>query len=328
MGHGIRKDLVQRLVEADQQGTCLIAESPSDARRLQYACSRGDIVSPIRQVYALPELWDKLSAGKRELYKIRTLARLHPNWVFASHSAAIVHGLSVSYRQLGPVHLACTRHQNTRNRDGLVRHVLSNARTATINGICVTSVEQTAIDCMRASAFPQALAIADSALRVTGRTRQSFSDDLGTTCASTRDKLRAVEVVAHADPRAESGGESIARAIMMREGFMPPDLQVAVNDPLEAENCFFVDFYWELPNSCIAGELDGREKYYDPEMTHGRDIVEVLADERLRESRVCGTDVKVMRFSYANVTDTTFFRRLLTTYDIPQGYPVPPIALT
>ena len=30
---------------------------------------------------------------------------------------------------------------------------------------------------MRASAFPQALAIADSALRITGRTRQSFPDD-------------------------------------------------------------------------------------------------------------------------------------------------------
>ena len=328
MGRTMRDDLRNRLLEAHERGTCLVAQSSSDARRLDYAFTRGEVLRPASHVYALPELWQSLKPYERELYKMRALAQLHPDWVFASYSAAIAHGMSVSYRRLGTVHLACNRTANTRNRSGVVRHVMRDADAITVNGIRVTSVERTAFDCMCASAFPEALAIADSALRVLGKTSQELAESLGTIWSRVSCKTRAIEIAHLADARAQSGGESIARAVMLREGYMPPDLQHPVDDPVNPYQQYFVDFYWELPGWCVAGELDGHDKYLDPSMTNGRDIVEVLLAERLRESRVSGTGPRIMRFSFANILDTEYFRSLLTAFGIPNDYPVPHVALT
>jgi hypothetical protein len=139
-------------------------------------------------------------------------------------------------------------------------------------------------------------------------------------------KERVLAVAALANGLSESGGESTARAVMIEEGFMWPTLQKEVTDPVDKSKKFRVDFYWQLPSGDVAGELDGREKYRNPEMTNGKDAVDVLADERLRESRVSGTNVKIMRFSYGNVLNTEFFCHLLTSYGIPRGFDVPWVA--
>ena len=83
-----------------------------------------------------------------------------------------------------------------------------------------------------------------------------------------------------ADPRAESGGESIARGRMLLLGYELPDLQVAVPNKIEG-GFYYGDFGWKRPNGELLGELDGRDKYTDPEMTDGKSAAEVMADEGL-----------------------------------------------
>ena len=91
-----------------------------------------------------------------------------------------------------------------------------------------------------------------------------------------------------------------------------------MDDPLERRRRYRADFLWTLPDgSQVIGEFDGREKYVNPEMTGGRDVVDVLADERLRESRISACGAPIMRFSYRDVCDRRFFDRLLRTFRIP-----------
>ena len=67
----------------------------------------------------------------------------------------------------------------------------------------------------------------------------------------------------------------------------------------------------------MAGELDGRQKYVDPTMTRGRATVDLLADERLRESRLTRV-ARVVRFSFADVCNADYFERLLDSFRIPR----------
>ena len=58
---------------------------------------------------------------------------------------------------------------------------------------------------------------------------------------------------------ARNGGESMARAIMIDLGFVPPDLQVEICDLDESDQVVAVDFHWMLPDGgVVVGELDGR----------------------------------------------------------------------
>ncbi len=320
----LRPDLMERMQEAHEKRSCVIAQSPSDARRLRNAAKRGALTCPMPQLYVLPELWNELSVGDRELSRIRGLSALHPNWVFSSYSAALVHGLCVSYKLLRNVHVARDRKSTTRSRGAIQRHTVTGDERTIVDGVPVTSLARTVYDAVNACSFPEGLAIADSALRVTGMS----SDELARKLEPFGGSRRAVETAALANGLAESGGESIARAVMITQGYMPAKLQVKVPSILDPGDDFRIDFYWELESGNVAGELDGHEKYTNPSMMQGRNFEDVVLDERLRESRVTGANVKVMRFSYANVRDTELFCRLLTKFGIPKGYPIPRVALS
>ena len=121
---GIREDLRQRCVEAYNAGHCLIANSSSDSRRLRKACERGDLVSPAKGVFALPEIWRDLKPRVREWQKLQALAMLHPDWVFSHTSAAVIHGLYVSNDKLGTVHIANERRSHGRSTASVARHVI------------------------------------------------------------------------------------------------------------------------------------------------------------------------------------------------------------
>ena len=102
-----------------------------------------------------------------------------------------------------------------------------------------------------------------------------------------------------------------------------PELQAKVADPLEAGRHWRVDYLWKLPDGRrVAGELDGREKYVSPEMTGGRAALDVLADERLRESRISASGIQVMRFSWRDLADARRFASIMDAYGIPRA-PMP-----
>ena len=328
MGYGIHSDLHEQFDEAFKAGRFVWPKTKSEASRMRRACRRGDLVRLARRVYALREQSDSLDPIERELLTIRTLAALYPSWVFSHTSAAVVHGLEVGYGQLGKIHVACDARSHTRSSSSVCRHIINSDTFVQVDGIKVTSIERTAFDCMRTGRFPRALAIADSALRKTGKDINYFIESFEKLHGGHSNKRRPIEIMTYADQRAENGGESVARASIIKLGYMVPDLQVEVPNLFEKDRPYRVDFYWDLESGPVAGELDGHDKYVDPEMTAGRSMLEVFSDERLRESRISVSNVKVMRFSYADVRSYKQFGELLDAFGIPRNRPVPPIALT
>ena len=65
--------------------------------------------------------------------------------------------------------------------------------------------------------------------------------------------------VALADGRADNPGESWSRAILIRAGLPPDDLQTPIYD--SEGQIGFVDFHWKG----VVGEFDGKKKYKVPE---------------------------------------------------------------
>lgn len=324
----LRQDLQSKIQKAHDEGRCFTTLDKNEARRLRRATRSGKLISPAPRVYALSSCWEGLKAGDRHLYVVRALAKLHPDWTFCSVSAALVHGLSVSNKLLGSVHVATTRHAHSPSSEGITRHVIGHDDFVEVNGVRVTSLSQTTFDVLRIASFRSGLALADSALRVAGISREQLLSTFEQIDPHTRGRQRALEIVALADPRAESGGESIARAVMLELGAMPPMLQVLVGDRVDHSADYRADFGWHLADDTwVLGELDGREKHENQAMTNGRDAVQVLADERLRESRVSASGAKIMRFSFAEAVKPARMEHLLKAFGVPLGYPIPEVAL-
>ena len=326
MGRGLHADLQARLERDYEQGFCTTPTSPGDARRLNHVRQTGHLVSPAPQLFTQPNRWEKLKPNVRHRFVVRSLARLHPDWVFCHVSAAIIHGLYVSYSLIDHVHVLTDRRANTASNAYVQRHKVTRIESTVVDGVRVTPLARTAFDCMRGCDFRSGLAIADSAATALNQSNDELARALGAFSKSNRGWQRAIDMARFADSRSESGGESVARAVMIEQGYLIPDLQVSVTNPVD--NCTYrVDFCWQLDaNTRILGELDGREKYRNPQMTGGRDAVAVLADERLRESRASMRGDRIMRFCYADVVNTERFCRILDAYHVPGGYAVPAIA--
>ena len=59
--------------EAQRKGRCLVANCPSMRKQLKRMLGRGELVSPIRGLYADPGHWCGLTAGQRHLFIARAL---------------------------------------------------------------------------------------------------------------------------------------------------------------------------------------------------------------------------------------------------------------
>lgn len=328
MARGVRRDLTERLEECFLQRMCAVTASQSDAHRLREALRAGSVMSPFPQLYTLPNLWSTINRYQQELYIVRSLASKHPDWIFADVSAAIVHGLWVSYPLLNAVHIVTSPHAHSRSSRYVSRHQIACLDTEVVDGVRVTSLERTCFDCLRRLSFRQSLPIADSTLRVSGKDIGHFIEAFDSFHRSAHNHGRASSIMSFANNLSESGGESLARAAMIEQGYMLPTLQVEVPNMVDYGASYYVDFCWYLSSGTIYGEMDGREKYTNPEMTHGRDSVDVLADERLRESRISINGVKILRFGYRDVTRVSRFRYLLDVFGVPSGYAVPDVART
>ena len=311
--------------EATRERRGMVAANNADRQVLKRASAAGKLHSPVPGVYFRRELWDALSQNDQLLYTMRALQKLHPAWVFAGTSAAVAHGLSVSYELLWPIRVAVSRRQYA-ERGAVARQIVVGDDSVEKDGVHVTSLARTTFDCLREMSFADGLAVADTALRIGGMTRQELADVLGGMPRNSVGWSHALETAVWADARAESGGESIARAQMIRLGYEVPRLQVEVNDPLDNKTVYRGDFGWKMADDTwLLGELDGHEKYVNPKMTKGRDAVDVLTDERLRESRISANGTRVMRFSFADVMDENQFRQILEAYGVPKAQQAPPV---
>lgn len=309
------------LKDAERRQACLESFSEQLHRLLETRVRTGLLVSPLPRLYARAELWDRLDQTMRTAYLARGLQKLHPRWVFCGTTAAVMHGLDVSWEVQDPLEIASSSGRASTSSPHIARRYVRGDDPVLANDVRVTSLPRTLLDCMRSLEFREALAVADSALHLG---LISHEDLLAYVLGGRRGMSgveRARSVAEMADPRPENGMESIARALMHELGFATPELQVPFVDPVNPRRTYYVDYCWTLPDgSLIIGELDGAEKYRNPLM-NGGSPTEKMRRERRRESRISIGRPAIVRFSPEEVRDVAYFNHLLETFGVPRDHP-------
>lgn len=303
--------------EAEATGGLVHASAGPLRDSLNLRVRQGSLVSPHPGHFARSAHWAPLDPAERCRLLVRSLARAHPDWVFAGPTAALMHGLHVPYRELAQVTViaGCNR------RIGAIRGIdRAGAVAALIDGVRVTALDEAAFDTMRALPFRHALGVADSLLRLTRRSPEEEVRRIGSLKRGFRGVRRVRGTLAHADPRSESGGESYARAVMIEEGIQLPELQVEYRVP-GGGICHRVDFDWRHRRGPRTvhdiGELDGSQKPARAPMTHGRSTGSIVCEERDREARLASMGLRVIRFTLDDCVRTEPLVRALAAHGIP-----------
>ena len=318
MGMSTYNRLIELLDEAQREGRCCSPDSRSLRDAMRYRSA--DIAEPVKGLFLWREAWDRLEPPEKTLHLMRALAPLHPTWRFCGASAAVAYGLPATWDLLSNVHVAAPSGASYRSCPGIVRHHIADDAVQVHDDLPLVPFWRTVFDCLATFELPDALAIADAALQ-TGRTTASgLVSFLEEEYRGRRGVRRAIRAAVLADARAESGGESIARANMYRLGYDMPELQVWIEDPVEPGKWFRVDFLWLTADGrLIIGELDGRQKSERPELMGGRSALRVMQDERLRESHLTALHPAIARFSYDDARDPTRLGPLLERFGVPRG---------
>lgn len=300
--------------------------SPRSGRILQQAkqlVAEGVLEEVYPGYYARPLYLAPLSPRARMHHLIRSLVHRHPSWTFCLYSAAVVHGLQVPYALLTKAHIGVDKSSNRRSTSPCyVHHALPDLSSTVINGIRVTPLEATIFDCLRHATFRQGLAIVDSSLHHQLTTIERLEAYVDEHSRYRHGIARVRQTLHYADGRSANGGESVVRAAIIEIGFIVPELQVEVPDPLNPNVTITVDFYWRLPDGrIIILELDGLQKYQRDDHDKALAIDEtqqILADERRRESHLNLTGATVVRLSYREATDDLKLERALSTAGVPK----------
>lgn len=316
--------LVEALAqEAIQNGTCLLGTSGTLSSALSIRRQSGELVSPRRGMYAPADLWNKLDARQRHLWAARTIGSQRPDRVFCHVTAALAYNLNVTLTgafgtDIEVIHVVAGNREHGRLQNGIRCHNITDAATWRAEGIPVTSPARTVFDCARSLSFPDALAIADAALR-SGLTNRDEFLGLIDENAGAHGIAKARKVLEHANALAESGGESLLRAGLIELGYKTPELQVTFKTPLG--DFFRVDLLARREDgSAVALEMDGRIKYEDPAMTRGRDHIGVLLDERQREAALTACNLQIMRVRYRDLVDDRRLTKLCEAYRLPKAH--------
>lgn len=333
MSERVDRELQELFAEAEARGACL--RPPEE--RVRAACARragedGELVSPAHGLYARRAWWDALGYSAQTLAIMRSLQATHPGWVFCGPSAALALGCDVSYSQQRPLHVMLksgsvsaqtvlvTHHRLTLNTDD------ARERPLEVRGLRVTPLLRTILDSLRWMGFREGMVVADWAMGTRGVAWQDFVEYAYHRIGSCRGVRSALSTFVRATGLAESGGESIARAVMIEQGYLLPAQQVEVPDPLRPGRTFRVDFVWvRADGRVIVGECDGLRKLLDPKMTGGRTPQQVLLDQRKREGLITAYDVSVLRFTYEEAAGVSELVRKLDLYGVPRlGSPLAP----
>lgn len=256
----------------------------------------GDLIVVRRGVYvdraALPD-----KPEERYALRVRaTLPDLAPDAVVSHISAAAMFGLPLWGARLDRLHVTRDRRNGGRVDRRLHVHsaTLPGDDVVLVDGFAVTSVARTVADIARSLPLEVAVVIADAALN---RGLVTL-DELG--AAVERGARRpgigaARRVLAFADGRSQSPGESRSRVRMRLLGLPTPQLQMPIETRL---GVFHADFGW--PEFRAVGEFDGLIKYCAL-LQPGQDSAEVVIAEKIREDAVRDEDWRVTRWIWKEI---------------------------
>lgn len=317
MSAHVEKNAGWHLDAAERRGRCLAPKDVGLTRALRYR--RPWVIEPIAGLFARRKTWRELNPAERTMWLMRALGETHPTWRFCGASAAVAYGLPVTWGLLTHVFVFAPSGARKKGVSGVWRRSISDDDVTVVNGLRLTPLWRTVFDCLATMPPADALAVADRAARLSGSSARQVCEYVRTAHRGRRGVRQALRTAALVDGRAESGGESIARHTMHELGFVEPELQVWIKDPVEPKKWFRVDFLWVLPDgSIVIGELDGRQKSERPELMGGRSAVRVMQDERLRESHLTALRPAIVRFDYDTARDPERLGALLERYGVPK----------
>ena len=165
----------------------------------------------------------------------------------------------------------------------------------TPDGLAVTSVARAVVDIARALPFRDAVVAADSALHA-GRTTPAELQTVLDEQRGWRGSRSAARVLAFADKRAESPGESVTRVLLAELGYTEVEPQPVLEGL--SRRTYRVDL---LLRGRVIVEFDGKVKYVDAAMTKDRTPADVLLAEKDREQDLEDAGYEVVRLKWSDL---------------------------
>lgn len=281
-------------------------------REVADAVVSGGLVRIRRGWYVDGALWRGLWNEGRHLLAVvaahRESSYAAPPFCF--ESAAVIHGLPLYRCAPASVHTLIGATSHSRAERDIARHALRLASedVTEVQGLPCTLIERTVLDLARRLPPEAAVASADAALRRVATRDQRHDEDIAAEWrldllervaeVSTRGVRQARRVIAFADGRAQSPGESVSRVHLHRLGFRGLDLQSHIVGP-DGED-YWTDF--AFPRARVFGEFDGAGKYLVEELRGGRTIEEVVLAEKRREDAIRGvTGWRIVRWESQHI---------------------------
>jgi hypothetical protein len=174
----------------------------------------------------------------------------------------------------------------------------------TVAGLPVTNIPRTLVDLACTEDPRTAVAAADRAMHGPGL-RPAALAALLEAAGPRRGVGRARKVLAFADGRAESVGESILRWVLGQVGLPPPEPQMVARS---ADGRFLGRVDLAYPQFAVILEFDGNVKYgrYVPP---GRTVTDVVVEEKRRESGLAESGFIVIRVIWSELFDPAVLGR-------------------
>ncbi len=263
-----------------------------DDRDLARAVRRGQLTRIRRGAYLDPTTG---LSGQRALV-LATAAGLRNGSAVSHVSAAVLHALPLW--RAGTVRVHVTRSPPAAGSGSSRVHLhvarLPEDDLTVVDGVVTTSLARTVVDLGRSLSFESAVVTADAAL-ASGRLTPTHLHYCLARMGPVPGSRRASRVVAFADGRGESVGESRSRVLLHRLGLPPADLQVRLRRP-DGPVIARCDFGWR--DHRTVGEFDGRVKY---RADGGSDPAETLFREKRREDEIRDSGWEVARWTWADL---------------------------
>lgn len=240
--------------------------------------------------------------------------------VFSHESAAVLLGIPILGRWPEHIHLIAERRTGGRSQRDVVRHCLglADVPVVVVDGLAVTSPARTAFDIALTRSFAEAVVVTDAVLRL----HQEAPEELTALVAAygtRRGYQRARRVLAFADGRSGSVGESVSRTELDRLGFAAPDLQVEVVTDGRSE---YGDFGWKRAR--VLGEFDGEVEYRLDRHRLGGSVEDVVIREKNRENRMRVEYPSIARWDWTDLREQRLARILLRA-GVPKVRPAVPL---
>jgi very-short-patch-repair endonuclease len=266
---------------------------------LQHEERAGRLVRVLRGYYAPAPSVDAAPWEVERYLLLARAAALHvaftgAHW-FSGATAALLWGCAlVRVPRVVDVTTRVNPHVRAGSMPGVRRHWTARADRAEevsrLLALPASSLARAVVEC--ASTLPprEGLVVADSALR-SGTNRPELEAVLDAS-AGDRGVRRARAVVAWADDRSESVGESLVRFDLLHQSVPSPDLQIPVRTRYGWR---WIDLGWR--DERVGIEFDGRGKYGST----AAEVVTAVAAEKRRQEALEDAGWRILRVGWADL---------------------------